>query len=208
MAETSARVEGRRGRPGQDPDIRRAQLMNAARHCFAKLGFEGTTVDKIAAQAGVSVGLLYRFYKSKAAIIEAIVIEDTEAQFQALAEAIEADGLGSIGAAELVQSSFSNAALDPDRIVLMFEIAAAVHRNPELRNFVQRRRAELKQSLLDRLAEKGLKVEVAASLLGRLDMASAIASGVAMQAIVHGEGSLEHALDQVSTLITATLADR
>jgi len=205
MAEISVNADGRRGRRGQDPEFRRAQVMNAARHCFAKFGFEATTVDKIAVQAGVSVGLLYRFYQSKAAIIEAIVVEDTEAQFQALADAIDADVLGSIGAAQFVQSSFSEAALDPDRIVLMFEVAAVVHRNPELRSFVQRRRAELKQSLLDRLTGGGLNGGVAAAILSRLDLASAIASGVAMHAIVNGEESLEDALSQVSTLITATL---
>lgn len=205
MAETGAK-EGRRGRRGQDPEFRRAQLMNAARHCFAKFGFDSTTVDKIAGQAGVSVGLLYRFYKSKAAIIEAIVVEDTEAQFQALAEAIDADALGSIGAAQLVQSSFSETALDPDRIVLMFEVAAAIHRNQELRSFLQRRRAELKASLIDRLIGKGLSAEDAAGILARLDTASAIASGVAMHAIINGDTSLEHSLGQVSALITAMLA--
>ena len=205
MAETGAN-EGRRGRRGQDPEFRRAQLMNAARHCFARFGFEATTVDKIAGQAGVSVGLLYRFYKSKAAIIEAIVVEDTEAQFQALAEAIDADALGSIGAAQLVQSSFSETALDPDRVVLMFEVAAAIHRNQELRSFLQRRRAELKASLIDRLIGKGLNDKDAAGILARLDTASAIASGVAMHAIINGDTSLEHSLGQVSALIRATLA--
>ena len=180
--------------------------MNAARHCFAKFGFEATTVDRIAGQAGVSVGLLYRFYKSKAAIIEAIVIEDSEAQFQALAEAIDADALGALGAAQLVRNSFSETALDPDRIVLMFEVAAAVHRNHELRSFLRRRRAELRASLIDRLTGKGLNREEAAGILARLDTASAIASGVAMHAIIHGDASLERSLDEVSALITATLA--
>ena len=180
--------------------------MDAARHCFAKFGFEATTVDRIAGQAGVSVGLLYRFYKSKAAIIEAIVIEDSEAQFQALAEAIDADALGSIGAAQLVQSSFSETALDPDRIVLMFEVAAAIHRNQELRGFLRRRRAELRASLIDRLTGKGLNREEAAGILARLDMASAIASGVAMHAVINGDASLERSLGEVSALITATLA--
>lgn len=202
----SVAQEGRRGRRGQDPEIRRAQLMNAARHCFVKFGFEATTVDRIAAQAGVSVGLLYRFYKSKAAIIEAIVVEDTEAQFQALAEVIDADALDSIGAAQLVQDSFKEAALNPDRIVLMFEMAATIHRNPELRDFLRQRRAALKQSLVDRLIGRGLDGEAAAAMLARLDTASAIASGAAMQAIINGDPSLEQSLNEVSPLITTLLA--
>lgn len=196
----------RRGRRGQDPQIRRAQLMDAARHCFAEFGFEATTVDRIARRAGVSVGLLYRFYDSKAAFIEAIVVEDTEAQFRALAEAIDADSLGATGAARLVQNAFEAAVRNPDRIVLMFEMAAAIHRNSGLRDFLRQRRATLRESLVDRLVAKGLDVEAATAMLARLDTASAIASGVAMQAIVNGDAALEQSLRDISPLIETMLA--
>src|SRR6185436_13388815 len=75
-------------RKRKDPSVRRAQILEAARNCFASFGFQGTSVDRIAAEAGVSVGLLYRFFNSKAAMIEAIIIDEVEAQLEQLSEAI------------------------------------------------------------------------------------------------------------------------
>src|SRR5262249_59083253 len=70
----------------EDPAVRRAQILSAARRCFASSGFKATTVDDIAVEAGVSVGLLYRIFGSKTAIVEAMILEQVEEQ---LAHAFE-----------------------------------------------------------------------------------------------------------------------
>ena len=44
---------------------RRQRVLAAARHCFGEAGFAGATVTVIAEHAGVSNGLLYRFFRSK-----------------------------------------------------------------------------------------------------------------------------------------------
>ena len=44
---------------------RRQRVLAAARHCFGEAGFAGATVTVIAERAGVSNGLLYRFFRSK-----------------------------------------------------------------------------------------------------------------------------------------------
>src|SRR5690349_10145468 len=75
MAETQKRRR-------ESPDVRKAQILEAAERCFRKYGLQGSTVDRIASKAGVSVGLLYRFFPSKAAIVEAIVAADVELQLE------------------------------------------------------------------------------------------------------------------------------
>lgn len=55
---------------------RRAQILDAARACFARAGFHGASMQTICAAAGMSPGALYRYFKSKEAIIEAIADED------------------------------------------------------------------------------------------------------------------------------------
>ncbi|MGJ3264950.1 MAG: TetR/AcrR family transcriptional regulator [Salinarimonas sp.] len=55
--------------PGQD---RRAAILNAAELCFARAGFHRTTMQDIAAAAGMSVGNLYRYFASKDAVIIAL----------------------------------------------------------------------------------------------------------------------------------------
>ena len=53
----------RRGRP-RDPDVDRALLL-AARRCLARDGFTGMTIERVAADAGVSRPAVYRRFRSK-----------------------------------------------------------------------------------------------------------------------------------------------
>lgn len=54
---------------------RRQQILDAAIACFARTGFYQTTMADIAAQAGVSDTLAYRYFGSKDEIIEAAVLQ-------------------------------------------------------------------------------------------------------------------------------------
>ncbi len=51
-------------RPGRAVDSRR-DLMNVAIDCFAKYGFQATSIDRIAKAAGVTKGALYYHFKDK-----------------------------------------------------------------------------------------------------------------------------------------------
>ena len=55
--------------PFQD---RREQIMSAALTCFAKRGFHQTSMHDISAEAGISVGLIYRYFQNKEAVISAM----------------------------------------------------------------------------------------------------------------------------------------
>jgi AcrR family transcriptional regulator len=48
---------------------RRAQILDAAVICFAKRGFHQTSMHDISAEAGISVGLIYRYFANKEAVI-------------------------------------------------------------------------------------------------------------------------------------------
>lgn len=52
---------------------RREQIVSAALESFSRTGFSGTTTREIAAAAGVSEALLYRFFPDKEALYEAII---------------------------------------------------------------------------------------------------------------------------------------
>jgi AcrR family transcriptional regulator len=57
-------------------DARRAQVLDAARVCFAQSGFRGASMQEICAEAKMSPGALYRYFPSKEAIIEAIAQDE------------------------------------------------------------------------------------------------------------------------------------
>lgn len=51
---------------------RREQILAAARRCFLRNGLHNTTMQDLIGEAGLSVGAVYRYFKSKNEIINAI----------------------------------------------------------------------------------------------------------------------------------------
>lgn len=66
-------------------EAQRARILEAARGCFSEGGFHGTGMAAIARAAGMSQGLIYRYFTNKAAIIRAITDEQREERREALA---------------------------------------------------------------------------------------------------------------------------
>ena len=56
-------------------DLRRQLILSAAKRCFARNGFAGTTTKSVAAAAAISVGLLFKHFPSKAALYAEIFAE-------------------------------------------------------------------------------------------------------------------------------------
>jgi TetR/AcrR family transcriptional regulator, repressor for uid operon len=65
-------------RPMSQPQIdspnadRPSQILDAALVCFAKRGFHQTSMHDISGEAGISVGLIYRYFENKEAVISAM----------------------------------------------------------------------------------------------------------------------------------------
>ena len=60
-------------------DLRRQLILGAAKRCFARTGFAGTTTKSVAAAAAISEGLLFKHFPSKAALYAEILAEECEA---------------------------------------------------------------------------------------------------------------------------------
>jgi len=69
------------------PLDRRDQIMEAALASFAKRGFHQTSMHDISAEAGISVGLIYRYFPSKEAVIAAMADQHKQQILKLLEEA-------------------------------------------------------------------------------------------------------------------------
>jgi TetR/AcrR family transcriptional regulator, repressor for uid operon len=58
------------------PQDRQARILDAAERCFVRSGFHRTTMQDVAAEAGMSPGNLYRYFRSKDAIVMALTERD------------------------------------------------------------------------------------------------------------------------------------
>lgn len=62
----------------------RQRILNGAARAFSVSGFQGTSVPQIAGEVGVSVGLLYRYFPSKADLFTAICMSELESEIESL----------------------------------------------------------------------------------------------------------------------------
>jgi AcrR family transcriptional regulator len=67
---------------------RRQQILDAARVCFLRNGFHATSIQDVIAEAGLSVGAVYRYFPSKTGLINATAgqfVGEVEATLRAVA---------------------------------------------------------------------------------------------------------------------------
>jgi AcrR family transcriptional regulator len=84
-------------------EAKRAQIVAAARRCFARDGFHQTSMPDIAAAAGVSAGAPYRYFAGKDEIILAIAADAFRLIFEPMEEVARAAETPSLG--DLVSAS-------------------------------------------------------------------------------------------------------
>ncbi len=121
-----------------DPELqsrRRAEIIAAAELCFLKRGFHQSSMQNIAEAAGVSMGLLYRYFANKVAIIEGAAEQDQAATLAAIS-ALPDDG-------DVVQSwtilitDMAEQASASEYVALANEIVSEASRSPKLKTMLQ-----------------------------------------------------------------------
>lgn len=113
---------------------KRGAVTEAATSLFLSKGYDGTTMDEVAALAGVSKPTLYRYFADKEQLYAAIVaatIDDIDALLRLVADALSAsddlrEGLG------LLAGKFLTALTQPDLLRLRRLVIANAERFPEV----------------------------------------------------------------------------
>jgi len=73
---------------------RKAEIIDAAAHCFMERGYHATTVDDVANRLGCTKGRIYHYYDSKTDLFFDVHHEGMERLFTALAPALDTKGTG------------------------------------------------------------------------------------------------------------------
>ena len=71
---------------------RRAQLVRVARGLFAERGFDGTSIEEIAAHADVSKPVVYEHFGSKEALYAIVVDREMQQLLASVTEALQSEG--------------------------------------------------------------------------------------------------------------------
>jgi AcrR family transcriptional regulator len=97
MAPVSTRqpARARRSRTRMTASQRREQLLEIARELFAERGYEGTSVEEIAARAGVSKPVVYEHFGGKEGAYAVVVDRETQVLHTSIRSALTTPGAGS-----------------------------------------------------------------------------------------------------------------
>ena len=77
-----------------DNEEREQRILDAAADLFVHYGYDKTTVDDIARQAGVSKGAIYLHFKSKDELFEGLLVRETMVYHEKWLQLIDADPKG------------------------------------------------------------------------------------------------------------------
>jgi AcrR family transcriptional regulator len=115
----------------------REQILAGAQQAFAVSGYRATSVPAIAARAGVSVGLIYRYFSSKEELFLTVCQQSSEAQLNELATLLGqiADPQARLRAAI---DQFVNSLTDVGWGAIMVHAWAEADRAPRLRDLMVR----------------------------------------------------------------------
>ncbi len=119
------------GVPRPAPPGPRERIVVAAMSCFARLGFHGASMQDICAEAGMSAGNLYRYFRSKEAIIAAIAEIERERNNKALALLDEHED--PVEGMKALARFFGKEMGNPVTAALCAETLAEAIRKPEIR---------------------------------------------------------------------------
>jgi AcrR family transcriptional regulator len=117
---------------------RRQQILDAARTCFQRNGFHNTSMQDVIAEAGLSVGAVYRYFKSKNELVTSIAESVVGHLDEMLKELTEQDPpLPLLDVMERTLD-FTDAQSEPDGMLrIAIQVWAESLRDPALAAFVR-----------------------------------------------------------------------
>jgi AcrR family transcriptional regulator len=118
-----ATVSPRRDR--RRPEERRSQILDAALHVFAEVGFSAATLREVADAAGVSKGTVFHYFETKEALLTAVVRDRVVARLDATRELVRThDGSSTELVRSMVRHIWSQLVDDLDIVCLSFQVIA------------------------------------------------------------------------------------
>src|SRR5918994_519102 len=162
-------------RDGEEPTSeRRTQILNAAERSFCRSGFHRTTMQDVAAEAGMSPGNLYRYFLSKDALVAGLCERDRADLGREFSELRSGDEDFLTAFRALGRRHFEEASTDKAKLCL--EIWAEATRNPAVaalqadfdRSLMEQFVLAIEKAKIDGSVHWSVDSRAAASIIGKL----------------------------------------
>ena len=196
------------GRPkrAERPEASGKHLLGAAIDCFARFGYQGTSIDRIARHAGVTKGALYYHFRDK----EELLFEAVSARVGEFEQRVLADvGPGDDTMASLsrvIDACFFTATVSNHRRFIMTLMIEALDTNPQLSAKFQRILRRMRFFLAD-IVRRGQQAGRVRADVDPVDAAAVIAGAIMGAEIQHYQDPEEIDLRRVLDTIISQLGD-
>lgn len=134
MAESTALNHPRK--PGRPPasssDETRARILEAARRCFAELGYETTTNKILASEVGLTTGAIYHYFESKRDLYLAVHRQVQETVYGRFQSAVAANDTLVDQVNAVLDDAVALNREDPSIAIFLGTVRADAPRHPEL----------------------------------------------------------------------------
>jgi AcrR family transcriptional regulator len=201
---------GRRSRAGSAEPSRK-QLMTAAIDCFARLGYQGTSIDRIARAAGVTKGAVYYHFKDKEEVLFDAVKDRIGGFENRVLQAVVPGEDPIANLRQVVDACFFHATVSNHRRFIITLMVEALDTNPRLSAAFQRILRRMRAFLADVVRagqESGaLRPDVEPEVAGAL-IAAAIMGAEIQHYQDPAEVDLRRVLDALIEQLATWLAPR
>ena len=121
------------GRPRRGTEAERIDsLIAVATQVFVRDGYGGSSIDKVASEAGVSTRTIYERFKNKADLLGAVITRLVERDMATILSSEELDRLEPRQALTVIGQTITGRACHPDSAALFRILAMEAQRFPEL----------------------------------------------------------------------------
>lgn len=127
---------------------RRQEILDGARGCFARFGYEGATVRRLEQSTGLSRGAIFHYFRDKDALFLALAEQDAER----MADVVAAHGL--VQVMRDLLASMSDGAEHPSWLGTRLEVSRRLRTEPEFRHRWRAHSASLTVATRERLTRQ------------------------------------------------------
>lgn len=121
------------GRPKRGTEAARTEnLISVATQVFVRDGYGGSSIDKVASEAGVSTRTIYERFKNKADLLGAVITRLVDRDMATILSAEELDRMEPRRALTVIGQTLTGRASNPDCAALFRILAMEGQRFPEL----------------------------------------------------------------------------
>lgn len=172
------------------PTSKRQQILQGAIQVFLENGYEGTSMDRVAAAAGVSKNTIYSHFQDKKGLFVSLIEQVTGERFQIVFGSVSLSGDPAIVLRQIAEKLLATIMVDQEYIAFLRLIIGESGRFPELAQLFVRALPQKVIHILTRYLDAHPELELESSEATVRIFVGSLMGFILTQEVLHGKDIL------------------